>query len=511
MYFADSRNNVIRMISSNGLISTIAGNGIQGYSGDGTDATEAELNSPWGVRVTPTEDLYFADTNNNRIRIIVNSLSSQCSYNGFFQAGNYCLCGTHYAGYRCQLSICYGVNQTSPNVCSGHGSCNAPDTCYCNTGYRGNNCQTKIRLALIALLLLIVPVLMGIVAFYLNRYRIRKKKESQIYARLLRYEQPEEPINEIETLENTNLKIELRQLSFLSKISEGAGGVVYKGLWYHQVIAIKRLKVVDKEAFVKEVSVLNRLRHPNVLELYGYTVDSRGYQYIVTEFMDKGSLDNLLYSNQLRVFEMKMKALLEIARGMSFLHGRGIIHRDLKPQNVLIHKDGVCKLCDFGLAKIMNDTITLGVVGTWQYMAPEIMSQTEAYNEKCDVYSFGIMMHEIFTLKRPYVASDNISQFAIGLQIINGFRPSIPSEIFSSEEPDEQSLASVVQYFYESNELSNCSLTEKDIFHLVRMYFELCVSLWSNDSNDRLTFDQIIVKLEEIDNFLKKNEENTTN
>jgi len=189
-----------------------------------------------------------------------------------------------------------------------------------------------------------------------------------------------------------------------------------------------------------------------------------------------------------------------------------VCHRDLKPSNILLDKNiTMAKICDFGTSRnvVSNATMT-GNIGTFMYMSPEVLFN-RPYTEKCDVYSFGIMMHEIFTLKRPYVASDNISQFAIGLQIINGFRPSIPSEIFSSEEPDEQSLASVVQYFYESNELSNCSLTEKDIFHLVRMYFELCVSLWSNDSNDRLTFDQIIVKLEEIDNFLKKNEENTTN
>jgi serine/threonine protein kinase len=116
---------------------------------------------------------------------------------------------------------------------------------------------------------------------------------------------------------------------------------------------------------------------------------------------------------------------------MRFLHRKGIIHRDLKPQNVLVDKDNICKLCDFGLAKIIDETLTVGVIGTWQYMAPEILVESETYNEKCDVYSFGIMMHEIFTLSKPFTTplSEYVNQISLTLKVLNGYRPIIPPEI----------------------------------------------------------------------------------
>jgi serine/threonine protein kinase len=198
---------------------------------------------------------------------------------------------------------------------------------------------------------------------WITTIRVQRKKEEELHKRLLRYDVPRCSDDEaLEPLVKNKLQINLGQLTFLSKISEGAGGIVYRGLWYQQTVAIKRLKISNEESFIKEVSVLNSLRHPNVLELYGYSVDSKGYQYIVTEFMDKGSLDGLLYGNKLRNFETKIKSLLEIALGMSFLHERSIIYRDLKPQNILVNEKGVCKICDFGLAKDMNETLTVGIM-----------------------------------------------------------------------------------------------------------------------------------------------------
>jgi serine/threonine protein kinase len=320
---------------------------------------------------------------------------------------------------------------------------------------------------------------------------------------LLEYEIPEKESDSIK-LAKTNLNINLDELKFIRKISEGAGGVVYEGAWYHQAVAIKKLKVTDEQSFVREVSVLNRLRHPNVLELYGYCVDSKGYQYIVTEFMDKGSLDTIIYTNQIRNFEDKLRSLLDICHGMKFLHERNIMHRDLKPQNVLVSKDNVCKLCDFGLAKVMNETLTVGVIGTWQYMAPEIMNESETYNEKCDVYSFGIIMHEIFTLSKPYITSSSeyVNLLTMSLKILNGHRPSIPAELLSNEFKEE-AVSQIKQYFFNTNELSkSVKKSNIDIVRIVKMYFELCASCWSYNPSERPMFGQIIIKLQDIQNLL---------
>jgi serine/threonine protein kinase len=95
-------------------------------------------------------------------------------------------------------------------------------------------------------------------------------------------------------LSKASLKIEFEQLTFLTKLGEGGGGQVYKGIWYQNMVAIKRLlkqqQEEDKEryyeSFVRELDVLSNLRHPNILQLYGYSSDNEGYKYIITEFME---------------------------------------------------------------------------------------------------------------------------------------------------------------------------------------------------------------------------------
>jgi len=180
VYIADSWNNVIRVVFTNGTITTFAGNGTAGYYGNGGPATSAELNFLVGLAVSSTGEVYIADTFNRVIRIVVNSPSSQCSNEGYYQHQSYCICpngvmnscsscyginsssssicsghgqcvspnncscDNGYSRYECQLNICYGINQTSSNVCSGHGQCVSPNNCSCDSGYTGYNCELNI-------------------------------------------------------------------------------------------------------------------------------------------------------------------------------------------------------------------------------------------------------------------------------------------------------------------------------------------------------------------------------
>jgi sugar lactone lactonase YvrE len=141
VYIADTCNNRIRVVFTNGTIATFAGNGTGGYYGDGEPATSATLNSPKGVAVSPNGEVYIADTKNNAIRVVVSSPSTQCSNQGYYESQSYCICSSGYTGSTCQSAICYGLNQTSLKVCSGNGNCIGPDTCKCALNYYGNQCE----------------------------------------------------------------------------------------------------------------------------------------------------------------------------------------------------------------------------------------------------------------------------------------------------------------------------------------------------------------------------------
>jgi len=144
VYIADSNNNVIRVVFTNGTITTFAGNGVGGYYGNGGSATSAELWNPNGVAVSSTGQVYISDTYNNVIRVVVNSRSSQCSNEGYYQNQIYCICGSGYTGDSRQFAICYNINESSPYVCSGQGQCISPNNCSCDSGYTGYECQLNI-------------------------------------------------------------------------------------------------------------------------------------------------------------------------------------------------------------------------------------------------------------------------------------------------------------------------------------------------------------------------------
>lgn len=122
VYIADSSNNVIRIVYTNGTIATYAGNGAAGFSGDGGPSISASLNSPYFVSVSPTDELYISDNGNERIRRI---------------------CNSSYTGFDCQIPFCHGINGSSISVCSGQGSCVGYNICNCTRGFTGLECSQK--------------------------------------------------------------------------------------------------------------------------------------------------------------------------------------------------------------------------------------------------------------------------------------------------------------------------------------------------------------------------------
>jgi serine/threonine protein kinase len=206
------------------------------------------------------------------------------------------------------------------------------------------------------------------------------------------------------------------ELKLNTMVGRGHAAEVYSGTWKKTPVAIKKLRVSlsvseQQEVFedlIKECTLLSTLDHPNILTFIGLSVKAPNFA-IVTEFMSRGSLWNILHppSNQKEKIQLswplRVHIMKQIARGMSFLHACDppIIHRDLKSHNILIDEKWNCKVADFGMSRVKFLTEKMTRVGTPQWMAPEVLRQ-ESYSEKADVWSFGVVMWELITLRAPF-------------------------------------------------------------------------------------------------------------
>ncbi|XP_011091394.1 uncharacterized protein LOC105171847 isoform X2 [Sesamum indicum] len=232
-------------------------------------------------------------------------------------------------------------------------------------------------------------------------------------------------------------------LEDLQELGSGTFGTVYHGKWRGTDVAIKRIKKscfagrsseqdrLTKD-FWREAQILSKLHHPNVVAFYGVVPDGPGGTLAtVTEFMANGSLRHVLLRKD-RALDRRKKVMLALdaAFGMEYLHLKNIVHFDLKCDNLLVNlgdpQRPVCKVGDFGLSRIKQNTLVSGGVrGTLPWMAPELLNGSSSrVSEKVDVFSFGIAMWEIIAGDEPYA---NMHCGAIIGGIVNNtLRPPIP-------------------------------------------------------------------------------------
>ncbi|KAL1320774.1 hypothetical protein HN51_065479 [Arachis hypogaea] len=199
-------------------------------------------------------------------------------------------------------------------------------------------------------------------------------------------------------------------LTIGEQIGQGSCGTVYHALWYGSDVAVKVFSKQEYSedvilSFRQEVSVLKRLRHPNIILFMG-AVTSPQRLCIVTEFLPRGSLFRLLQRNTSKLdWRRRVHMALDIARGVNYLHrcSPPIVHRDLKSSNLLVDKNWTVKVGDFGLSRLKHETYltTKTGKGTPQWMAPEVL-RNEPSDEKSDVYSFGVILWELATEKIPW-------------------------------------------------------------------------------------------------------------
>eukprot|EP01121_Diplochlamys_sp_Union-15-3_P005607 TRINITY_DN1593_c0_g1_i2.p1 TRINITY_DN1593_c0_g1~~TRINITY_DN1593_c0_g1_i2.p1 ORF type:complete len:274 (-),score=38.28 TRINITY_DN1593_c0_g1_i2:95-916(-) len=216
------------------------------------------------------------------------------------------------------------------------------------------------------------------------------------------------------------------------KLGEGAAGVVYKGIYNGEEVAVKLIKYTDIEIsfledFCKEVEAMASVNHPNIVKFIGACVESPNIG-IISEYMPLGSLRSILDNKTYIPPETIILLARDVAKAMKYLHLMGIIHRDLKSANLLVAADWHVKVTDFGMAKLMRESSLgnmTGNVGTLAWVAPEVLDPTvQTYTEKVDVYSYGIVIWEILTSDMPYI---NV-ELGLRNMIIAGGRPEIPEE-----------------------------------------------------------------------------------
>ncbi|ONK61057.1 uncharacterized protein A4U43_C08F25810 [Asparagus officinalis] len=208
-------------------------------------------------------------------------------------------------------------------------------------------------------------------------------------------------------------------LTICEQIGQGSCGTVYHALWYGSDVAVKvfsKLEYSDEVilTFRQEVSLMKKLRHPNILLFMG-AVTSPQRLCIVTEFLPRGSLFRLLQRNTTKVdWRRRIHMAMDIARGMNYLHhcNPPIIHRDLKSSNLLVDKNWTVKRWRFLVfSRLKHETyVTTNTgKGTPQWMAPEVL-RNEVADEKSDVYSYGVILWEIVTEKIPW---DNLNSMQV--------------------------------------------------------------------------------------------------
>ncbi|XP_031092624.1 serine/threonine-protein kinase STY13 [Ipomoea triloba] len=267
-------------------------------------------------------------------------------------------------------------------------------------------------------------------------------------------------------------EIDPAKLIIKSVIARGTFGTVHRGIYDGQDVAVKLLDWGEeghrtdaeiaslRAAFTQEVSVWHKLDHPNVTKFIGATMGSSGLNLqtengqigmpsniccVVVEYLPGGALKSYLIKNRRKklAFKVVVQMALDLARGLSYLHSQKIVHRDVKTENMLLDKTRTVKIADFGVARVeaSNPNDMTGETGTLGYMAPEVLNGNP-YNRKCDVYSFGICLWEIYCCDMPY---PDLSFSEVTSAVVRqNLRPEIPRCCPSS-------LANVMKRCWDAN------------------------------------------------------------
>ena len=217
----------------------------------------------------------------------------------------------------------------------------------------------------------------------------------------------------------------------------GAGGM--SEVWAADDLELSRrvaLKLLARDAdparFEREAQAVAALAHPNICRLYDYGEEG-GRPFMVLEYLDGGTLEGRLVPGEPYPIDETHRLARELAAGLAHAHARGLVHRDLKPANVLFDDEGVAKIADFGIARLVGSgtlTETGTLLGTAAYISPE-QAQGLPATTASDVYSYGVILYRLLAGRLPFESDSPIELARMHIQEppfpLSEARPSAPS------------------------------------------------------------------------------------
>ncbi|MBN1121593.1 MAG: protein kinase [Anaerolineae bacterium] len=189
-----------------------------------------------------------------------------------------------------------------------------------------------------------------------------------------------------------------------------------------------------RQRFEREAKAISHLEHPHILPVHSYGED-RGYTFLVMRYLPSGTLKERLEQDRLPL-PLAASVLRQVADALDYAHERGVLHRDIKPSNMLMDDRDNVYLMDFGIAKIIEDSVNLTgekLLGTPAYMSPEQCQGSQELTPACDEYSLGIVLYEMLTGSAPFQADTPVAivykHLYDPLPLPRQFRPNLPEAV----------------------------------------------------------------------------------